>query len=227
MLAIMLPVIVVLAAFAINIAYIELNRTELVIASDASSRAAGREFMLTADQNAARAMGRQAGQRNSVGGKPLQLRDSDFVFGQAARASATNRYNFTAGGSHPNAVEVTANRLNGSLDGPLTLLMPNPFLINSVPSSQTSRSNQIEVDIVLVIDRSGSMAYAADEPAVFPPIPAAAPPGWLFNGPAPNPSRWRDAVGAVDAFLTELTNSPVDEWSGSLLTTERSQSIKR
>ena len=40
---------------------------------------------------------------------------------------------------------------------------------------------------------------------------AAALPGWFFNGPAPNPSRWRDAVAAVDVFLNELTISPINE----------------
>ena len=42
MLAILLPVVIILAAFAINIAYLELNRTEMFIASDAVSRATGR-----------------------------------------------------------------------------------------------------------------------------------------------------------------------------------------
>ncbi len=214
MLAILLPVILVLAAFAINIAYLELNRTEMVIAADAASRATAREFMLSNDKAAARAKGRDAASRNLIGGKPLQLKKGDFVFGQSSRSDVTNRYSFTAGGTYPNAVEVTANRTDSSLDGPLKLLMPNPFLISSIESSQVSRSNQIEVDIALVIDRSGSMAYAANEPAVYPPIPAAAPSGWFFNGPAPNPSRWRDAVGAVNVFLNELSNSPIDEMVG-------------
>lgn len=212
MLAILLPVVIILAAFAINIAYLELNRTEMFIASDATSRAAGREFMLTNNTVLARVKGRDAASRNSIGGKPLKLKDSDFVFGQSARAGLPDRYSFTAGGgSSRNAVEVTARRTTGSLDGPLALLLPNPFFINSVESSQTSRSNQIEVDVVLVIDRSGSMAYASAEPAAFPPLPAAAYPGWFFNGPAPNPSRWRDAVAAVDVFLNELTLSPINE----------------
>lgn len=212
--AIMLPVIIVLSAFAINVAYLELNRTELVIASDATSRATGREFMLTSNQASAMAKGRDAASRNTIGGKPLQLKDSDFVFGQSTRSSATDRYSFIAGGTQPNAVEVTANRTSSSMDGPLNLLMPNPFLISSVDSIQVSRSNQIEVDVALVIDRSGSMAYAATEPAVFPPAPAAAPTGWLFDGPAPNPSRWRDAVAAVNVFLNELSTSPINEMVG-------------
>jgi len=214
MLAIMLPVIVILAAFAINIAYLELNRTEMFIASDAASRATGREFMFSNNVNGARARGRDAANRNLIGGKPLQLANSDFVFGQAARAGISNRYSFSPGGFNPNAVEVTAKRTTGSLDGPLKVLMPTPFAISEVESSQTSRSNQIEVDVVLVIDRSGSMAYASNEPAVFPPIPAAAPTGWLFNGPAPFPSRWRDAVTAVDVFLFELAASPINELVG-------------
>jgi Ca-activated chloride channel family protein len=211
LLALMLPVVVILAAFAINIAYLELNRTEMHIASDAASRAAGREFMITNDQALSRAKGRDAGSRNSIGGKPLQLADTDFVFGQSSRSSASSRYTFIAGGGRPNAVEVTARRTTGSVNGPLEMLLPNPFTTTKVESFQTARSNQIEVDVALVIDRSGSMAYADNEPAVFPPLPAAAPPGWLFDGPVPNPSRWRDAVAAVDVFLTELSSSPINE----------------
>lgn len=214
MLAIMLPAVIILAAIAINLAYLELNRSEMIIASDSISRATGRELMISSNAASARTKGRDAGSRNSVGGKPLQLRDADFVFGQSSRNLVTDRYNFTPGGANPNAVEVTARRTTGSLDGPLTLMLPNILAINKVESTQISRSNQIEVDIVLVIDRSGSMAYASDEPAVFPPIPAAAPVGWLFNGPAPNPSRWRDLVGAVDVFLAELTASPINELVG-------------
>jgi len=218
MIAIMLPVVVLLAAIAINISYLELNRSEMVIASDAVTRATGREYMVSNNFSSARVKGRDAGARNLIGGKPLQLTDGDFVFGQSQRTGLSDRYSFTAGGgtggSNPNAVEVTARRTTGSLDGPLGLLLPSILPHSTVESSQTARSNQVEVDVVLVIDRSGSMAYAANEPAAFPPVPAAAPPGWLFNGPAPNPSRWRDLVAAVDVFLLELTGSPIDEMVG-------------
>ncbi|MCU0713948.1 MAG: VWA domain-containing protein [Pirellula sp.] len=208
--AIMLPVLIILSAFAINFAYFELSRTQMFISSDAASRAAGREFMITNDRELAKAKGREAANRNPIAGKPLQLADSDFVFGSATRNSLENRYNFQAGGSRPNAVEVTARRTSDSLDGPLPMLIPSPFT-GIVQSHQTSRANQIEVDISLVIDRSGSMAYADNEPAVFPPLPAAAPPNWFFDGPAPTPSRWRDAVRAVDMFIAELESSPMQE----------------
>jgi len=203
-------VIVVLSAFAINIAYLELNRTEMYIASDSASRAAGREFMITNDMSRARNQGRLAAELNTIGGKQLTLENNDFVFGQARRDALTARYSFTPGGERPNAVEVTAKRTRNSSNGPINVLIPNPFEVNGVDSTQTARSNQTEVDIAIVLDRSGSMAFAADESSSAT-LPRAAPPGWDFNGPAPNPSRWRDAVAAVREFLVELDRTAVSE----------------
>lgn len=47
--AVILPVIMILAAFAVNLSYIELTRTELRIAADAATRAAGRTLIDTND----------------------------------------------------------------------------------------------------------------------------------------------------------------------------------
>lgn len=210
LLAIGMLVIVVLSAFAINIAYLELNRTEMYIASDSASRAAGREFMITQDMSRARNQGRLAAELNTIGGKQLTLENNDFVFGQARRDALTTRYSFTPGGERPNAVEVTAKRTRNSRNGPINVLIPNPFEVNGVDSTQTARSNQTEVDIAIVLDRSGSMAFSADELSSAT-RPRAAPPDWDFNGPAPNPSRWRDAVSAVGEFLVELDRTAVSE----------------
>jgi Ca-activated chloride channel family protein len=203
-------VIVILSAFAINIAYLELNRTEMYIASDSASRAAGREFMITNEMSRARKQGRLAAELNTIGGKRLTLENSDFVFGQAKRDSLTTRYSFTPGGERPNAVEVTAKRTSDSANGPINVLIPNPFSVSGIDSTQTARTNQTEVDIAIVLDRSGSMAFASDESS-SDLLPRAALPGWNFNGPVPNPSRWRDAVQAVGDFLIELNATPVNE----------------
>ena len=210
--AIILPIIVLLAAFAINVAYLELTRTEMYIAADASSRATCRQLAITGDVNQAMATGRAAANLNPVNGKALQLANSDFSFGQSARTSLSSRYTFTPGGTPYNSVEVTVQKAAASANGPIQMLVPLIFGTANVESSQTSRSNQIEVDIALVVDRSGSMAYADTEKAVYPPLPAACPPGWKFGDAAPTPCRWRDAVNAVNVFLTELTNSLIDEW---------------
>lgn len=140
----------------------------------------------------------------------MTLSNSDFVFGTGTRPTLS-KYSFTPGGPHPNAVEVTARRVVGAPDGPIPLLMPNLLGVSSFQAQKSSVSTQVEVDIALVIDRSGSMAYGANEVAAFPPIPASAPLGWDFCDPVPPNSRWLNVVDAVDVFLDELTTSPSNE----------------
>jgi Ca-activated chloride channel homolog len=210
LMAIMLPVALILSAFAINLAYVELCRTEMYVSADAAARAGGREFALTGSQASARTKARAAAAVNTVAGRPMQLRNSDFSFGEASRSGMNTRYNFNSGGPRPNAIEITANYTNTSING--ALRMPFPLLsATTVQSTQTARANQIEVDVALVVDKSGSMAYASDEVAQYPPLPASAPPGWFFCDPAPPNSRWLDLESAVDVFLTELSTSPISE----------------
>ncbi|MEO8494397.1 MAG: vWA domain-containing protein [Planctomycetota bacterium] len=211
LLAILLPVLLLLAGIAINVAYMEMNRTELYVATDAAARAGGRDFAINGNEATAKAVARDASSRNTVAGVPLRLADSDFVFGESIRSGVGSRYTFTPGGANPNAVQITARRNASSLDGPIRLLMPRLLGVSNFNVEVMSESTQIEVDVCLVLDRSGSMAYAADEAAVYPPNPAATPVGWSFCDAAPDPSRWRDAVLAVNVFLGELSNSPASE----------------
>jgi len=203
--AVLLPVLLTLASFAINLAYMELGRTELRAATDAATRACGRTLAITGDELAAKAAARDAGTRNTVAGQPLQLDDGDFVFGRNVRPTEGSRYQFNSGGSFPNAVRITAQ-------GPTIPQLFSGFLGNTTYQPvQMATSTQTELDVALVLDRSGSMAYAANEPAVYPPYPAAAPPGWAFGRSVPNPSRWRDLEHGVDEFLDVLNSSPQQE----------------
>jgi Ca-activated chloride channel homolog len=174
LLAFCLPVAIILAAFCINFAYMELTRTELYVAADAAARAANREQAMTGNR-------------------------------AVALATAKN----TAG--RANAVEVLAQRNASAIDGRVNMLLPNILTTKRFSASQTSRATQVEVDIAVVLDRSGSMAYSANEPAVYPPLPAAAPLGWAFGKPVPPKSRWLDAVSALDVFMTEMQASPGSE----------------
>jgi Flp pilus assembly protein TadG len=91
LMALMLPVTLILAAFAINIAMVELNRTEMYVSADSASRAAGREFALTSSQEGAKQAAREAARRNTVGGAALLLADKDFDYGQAFRDESSKR----------------------------------------------------------------------------------------------------------------------------------------
>lgn len=207
----LLPVALLMAAFAVNIAYIELSRTELIVATDAATRAGGRELIKTDDQAIATARAKELAQLNLVAGEPLALANSDLQFGQSRRASDSERFTFTANSQYPNALRITAHRDSSNASGPIALLMPSVLGKNSVDALQTAVSTQMEVDVGLVIDRSGSMAYAANEVCNPSVPPANAPPGWSFGDPAPPICRWRDLVASVDVFLTELSDSPGDE----------------
>ncbi len=67
------------------------------------------------------------------------------------------------------------------------------------------------MDIALVLDRSGSMAYASNESANGSVPPAAAPIGWTFGQPVPSPSRWRELSTAVASFINLVETSGHNE----------------
>lgn len=210
-LAIMLPTLVILSAFILNLSYIELARTELQISADAASRAGGKILASTGDANLAIEKARELALLNSVAGEPLKLNDSDIEFGQATRSGTANRYEFNVSSNPFNAMRVNANRSSGSANGPIQMLIPNVLTTSEVSMAAVSTSTQVELDIAIVIDRSGSMAYADNEDSNTFDNPAAAPPGWIFGDQVPNPSRWIDAENAVVAFLNTLTDSPQEE----------------
>lgn len=206
----MLPMLLLLAGFAINIAYMQLASTEIRIATDAAARAAGRVYSTTGDEANALNMANKAGMLNPVAGESLMFELSDLDFGESTRADANSRYEFKSGGAI-NAVQISGRRTSDSMSGSIGTFFPNLMGSSDFEISARSVSTQMEVDLALVLDRSGSMAYADEEEAVYPPIPSAAPLGWDFGDPAPKNARWRNVVAATKGLLNELDKSPLHE----------------
>jgi Flp pilus assembly protein TadG len=207
LMVLLLPVALLMSAIAINLTYIELTRTEMIIATDAATRAGGRDLITTDDMKKSRKRAKQLAALNSVAGDVLVLSDSDIEFGSSIRQSG-GRYDFTLNTKNPNALRVAAHRDGANKDGPISLLMPSILGTSSISTTQEAISTQMEVDLGLVLDRSGSMAYAANEVNNLLPIPAKAPSGWNWGDLAPTGSRWLDLVAAVNVFTSELTSSP-------------------
>jgi Ca-activated chloride channel homolog len=211
----LVAVMVAMAAFVINLAHIQMVRTELQTATDASARAANRIFTTTGDLNAALETAQNVANLNPVNGDPLVLEIGDFTPGVAVRSSVSERYSFTpSGGNEANALQLVVSKSPSSSSGPVRLPFPNVLGNQFVSLSANAVVNQLELDIMLVVDRSGSMAYAADEVADYPDLPAAAPPGWGFGMPVPSPSRWLDTEQAVFVFLQAMLDSPQNERVG-------------
>lgn len=103
---ILLPVLFILAALTINVAYLHLVRTELQIAADTAGRAAGRTFTVTGDRSLALAAAQAVAARNTVGGRAASVEAGDLEFGIAVRSSRSGRYEFTVS-EDANAVRLT------------------------------------------------------------------------------------------------------------------------
>lgn len=209
LLAVVLPMTLILAAFAINAAKMELNATEMYCAADAAARAGNRTLALTRSQATAQARAKEYALLNTVDGRPLPLASDAVEFGKSRRAGG-GRYAFAAGELPINSVRVLASRSKDSPGGALSLYMPGLLGLNKFSLHRDAIATQVEIDLGIVVDRSGSMAYAAHEVAQYPPGPPSAPPGWDFGQPAPPASRWQNLLTAANMFLRELEAAAID-----------------
>ncbi len=206
----LLPALIAVSAMAINIAYMELTRTETQIAIDACTRAAGLEFGNTRNASLALNAARNMALLNKVGGKAMPLNSQDLVLGGAYRPTSTSRYTFDATAANPNAVFLKSTSLANTPGGAIKPLFPvkTPYNFRPLRQAITVRN---ELDIALVIDRSGSMAYAADELSTSSAKPKWAGLLWNFGQPVPFMSRWLDLIAGVQAFTDVLNQTPVTE----------------
>lgn len=190
--ALLLPVLLIFAGFAVNLAYMQLVSTELKVATDAAAHAGGRAMSLkqSADVNQSIsdtiAQAKLTAQANLVGGRVLSVGAGEeesqiqLTFGKSIRANNGNgMYEFTEiplnqitnGSQRPSSLAVLGNielpmvfgvlkfneASDGSSGGGITrgLSSFNPF--------RRSIATQVDRDIALVLDRSGSMLYYRDE----------------------------------------------------------------
>ncbi|MGB6045540.1 MAG: pilus assembly protein TadG-related protein, partial [Pirellulales bacterium] len=73
LIAVCIPILIVMAVFAVDVAYMELVRTELRSSTDAAARAGTRKLSLTQSAAQARSAAKDAAQRNKVSGTGLLL----------------------------------------------------------------------------------------------------------------------------------------------------------
>ncbi len=185
-----LPVILAFSVFAINIAWMQLTRTQLRTATDAASRAGSRTLSLTQDTTLAQAAAVAGAGNNLVAGEPLLLAATDLQFG-LSEPTDSGPWTFAERETTApdiNAVRVTGRRVAGAPSGPVPLLFAGMFDRTTFEPVKAATATQSDRDVVLVLDRSGSMDT------------------WTPTG-----TRWTDLVDAVDVFLDTLDLTPQDE----------------
>jgi Mg-chelatase subunit ChlD len=208
LIAICLPLCVIMAAFAVDVAWMQLVRTELRTATDSAARAGAKELSLSQNETSARDRAKEAALRNDVAGSGLQLANQDIQFGSSSQASPTSRFTFTANAIKPNAVRVTGRRTNGSLGGPVDLLFAGVLGVDDFEPEHVATSTQLDRDICLVVDRSGSMMWKLTGGSSVPKGSSEC------GKPHPTKSRWGALATALEAFLQELDNTKQKEQVG-------------
>ena len=195
--ALLLPVLVLLSAFAVNIAFLQLSRTELMVATDAAARAGGRALSSFQNIEDAVLAAQLTASLNNINGIPLQLDGDeiagDVLFGDAELGDNNNRFQFahvahaniTNGSERAPAVQIHGKLTSGSLSGSLTPFFPTFGVLNEFDLNYQAVAMQVDRDIALILDRSGSM----DEH-----------PGW--DWPAGfNPFTWDPVYAAFEAGI--------------------------
>lgn len=171
MIAFLLPAMTVLAAFCINSAQIQLARTELMVATDAAAKAGGRAFSEFQSTSEAKRAAKATAARNYVQGKRLLLRSAnsanEIEFGRTEQNEGeAGRYQFVKvptarveeKSELANSVRVTGIRDRKSRSGAIPLFLSGMLQTSSFSVSQDATAMQVDRDIALVLDRSGSMS---------------------------------------------------------------------
>ncbi len=153
----MLVVVLAMTIFAVDIAYMQLVKTELRTSTDAAARAGSEALARTQSVDAARQAARDAAAANRVAGDPLLLDDADIVFGTAA-ASNFGVFTFQPGANPINSVRVLGRRSGGSPSGKVPLFLGSLLGTGTFEPELQSTTTSVVRDIALVLDRSGSMA---------------------------------------------------------------------
>ncbi len=148
--AVFFVVMMAMIAFAVDVGYLGLAKTQLQAAADAAALAGA----ATAPQSRAdmEAAAKGIATSNTVGGRPVQLASNDIEYGTW---NATTR-SFTPSAAAGNAVRVTA-RTDANNGGQTAMFFGRLFGVAGVSQAASAVATMNPRDIAFVVDLSGSM----------------------------------------------------------------------
>jgi Ca-activated chloride channel homolog len=184
LIAVMFTILLITLAFSVDVAYMQLSRTELRAATDAAARAGTEALSRLQSESAARAAAINIAAENKVAGIPLVITNADITLGQTA-INPSGVWNFNSGLTPENALRVSGERTSSSASGPISLFFGGMFGIYDYEPVQVAVASQLDRDIAIVVDRSGSMG---------------------------SNNRWSGLSDAMDVFLTEINNTEQTEY---------------
>jgi len=200
---------------SINIAYIELVRTEQRLATDAAAKAALVVLGQTQSVASARAAAIRVASLHRVAGQPFKLTDAEIESG-SAELQSNGAYAFTSVVDTNNTAVINSIRINSNLSrlnggGVSLVMMPQLMGMNTYTASQSGIATRIDMDVCLIVDRSGSMAWDLSSQKFSYPgaLNGKSAMQNYFQLPHPTLSRWAALRNSVDIFMTVLNENPI------------------
>lgn len=203
--ALVLPILIVILGFCIDYANMQRVRNEAQVIADLSSKAAADTLARTGgDRNLAIKAAQDVAAANFIAGKLHSLDPADIIFGRASE-QADGSFKFNEGVNPPNSVRVNASRTDSHPNGRVGLFFGRFYGNPTFNLEQTSTASFRDVEVCLVLDRSGSMKWKTTGNTLEVEKEE-------LRCKTPNPqSRWRALDGAIDIFLAEFDATPVQE----------------
>jgi Flp pilus assembly protein TadG len=202
----MLGVFLVMAAVTVDYAYIQLVRTELRAATDASAKAGAEALSRTENAQQAIAAAISCAADNKVGGRSVVVTQNDIVLGRAV-TGGNGKWNF-----QPGVTPFNSLRVNAKSDA-VPLFFGTVLGKNSFTASHKTVAGQQEIDVCLCLDRSGSMlfdmsgtdwSYPPNNPRLSNFTAWGAQWRNHLSPPHPTNSRWAVLARAVGDFYDEV-----------------------
>jgi Flp pilus assembly protein TadG len=200
--AVGIVMLLAMVMFCVDVASMQLVRTELRAATDAAAKAGAESLLRTQNQTTAVQSAVAMAQLNSVGGKAFKIAAGDVVVGTST-VQSDGSWSFSAGGTKPNAVRINSTMNSTSASGPITLAFGKVFNAGTFTPSKSSTASAMTQEIALVLDRSGSMAWDLSG------VEESFPPGGAYNRRPKKGSRWMALEDAVEIYLQEVLQTPV------------------
>lgn len=209
--AFMLFVLVVMAALTVDVAYMHLVRSDLRIATDSATKAAAEALARTEDEDEAIDAAIEIAAMHNVAGRPFAISEDDVQFGRVETTEA-GQTQFVAGAEPPNSVRIQTGIGEDYETAAFPLLFAPALGHDAFETSQAATATRQNVEVVLALDRSGSMGWDMSGYSwSYPPGNPNLSPFWYWgttwrynlSPPHPEDSRWAILDAAIDIFLEE------------------------
>lgn len=180
--AVLLPIFILLLGFSVDLAFMQATRAELRTATDVAARAGAIALAESENKRDAKDAAIAMARLNTVANKPLRIRRRDVQVGRSER-DANGKWFFVNDAKPWNSVRVVGDRTASSRGGAVSLFFSTFYGGQDFEPTLASTSTFMNVDVCLVLDRSGSMKG----------------------------QKLKDLQNAVNVFLYELDQTTSDE----------------